>query len=87
MVGGGRGERFLKPGEQPGGFLTKDVRFVKVRIPVGNEPQSGGDKLTENYDAAQPKTPYSNAPLKEGLPDQVQLKQPIPLEYRAILQK
>jgi hypothetical protein len=84
-VGGSRGERFLKPGEQPGGFLTKDARFVKVRVPFGDAPQGEGDKLTENYDRAQPKTPYSNAPLKEAPPDQAQPKQPIPLEYRTIL--
>ena len=84
-VGGGRGERFTQPGEQPGGFLTKDARFVKVRIPMGNEPEGRGDTLTDNYNPAQPKTPYSNAPLKDALPDEVQLKQPIPLEYRAIL--
>ena len=84
-VGGSPGERFLKPGEQPGGFLTKDVRFVKVRIPFGNAPQGEGENLTENYDRTQPKTPYSNAPLKEAPPDQVQPKQPVPLEYRTIL--
>jgi len=86
-VGSGKGERFLKPGEQPGGFLTKDARFVKVRIPASTDPQGRGDTLTENYDRAQPKTPYSNAPLKDAPPDHAQLKQPIPLEYRAILQK
>ena len=84
-VGGSRGERFLKPGEQPSGFLTKDARFVKVRIPFGSAPPGEGENLTENYDRAQPKTPYSNAPLKEAPPDQAQPKQPIPLEYRTIL--
>lgn len=84
-VSGGPGERFLKPGEQPGGFLTKDARFVKVRIPLGNAPQGEGENLTENTDRTQPKTPYSNVPLKEAPPDQVQLKQPVPLEYRTIL--
>ena len=82
---GGRGDRFTKPGEQPGGFLTKDARFVKVRVPMGNEPQGKGDTLANNYDPAQPKTPYSNVPLKDIPPDEVQPKQPIPLEYRAIL--
>ena len=85
MVGGSPGERFLKPGEQPGGFLTKDARFVKVRIPFGNAPQGEGENLTENYDQTQPKTPYSNTPLKEAPPDQAQPKQPVPLEYRTIL--
>ena len=84
-VSGGRGERFTQPGEQPGGFLTKDARFVKVRIPMGNEPQGRGDTLVDNDDPAQPKTPYSNAPLKDAPPDAMQPKQPIPLEYRAIL--
>ncbi|MBM4254899.1 MAG: hypothetical protein FJ147_03275 [Deltaproteobacteria bacterium] len=82
---GGRGERFSQPGEQPGGFLTKDARFVKVRIPTGNEPQGKGDTLTDNDDAAQPKTPYSNAPLKDAPASEIQPKQPIPLEYRTIL--
>lgn len=84
-VGGSPGERFLKPGEQSGGFLTKDARFVKVRIPFGDAPQGEGENLTENHDRTQPKTPYSNAPLKEAPPDQVQAKQPVPLEYRTIL--
>mgnify|MGYP003394098045 CR=1 FL=1 len=84
-VGGSPGERFLKPGEQPGGFLTKDARFVKVRIPFGNPPQEEGENLTENTDRTQPKTPYSNTPLKEAPPDQAQPKQPVPLEYRTIL--
>lgn len=84
-VGGAPGERFLKPGEQPGGFLTKNARFVKVRIPFGTAPQEEGENLTENTDRTQPKTPYSNAPLKEASPDQAQVKQPVPLEYRTIL--
>lgn len=84
-VGGALGERFLKPGEQPGGFLTKNARFVKVRIPFGTAPQEEGENLTENTDRTQPKTPYSNAPLKEASPDQAQVKQPVPLEYRTIL--
>jgi hypothetical protein len=41
-VGGSPGERFLKPGEQPGGFLTKDARFVKVRIPLVVERKARG---------------------------------------------
>jgi hypothetical protein len=82
----GKGERVLKPGAQAGGgFLTKDARFVKVRVPVGQEAQAEDDGRTVNSQRAIPKTPYSNAPLKEGRPDQVHLKQPIPLEYRAIL--
>ena len=85
-IGGSPGERFLQPGEQPGGFLTKDARFVKVRIPVGEEAKGESDRRTENRGPAQPKVPYSNAPLKEGPPDQAQPKQPIPLEYRRILQ-
>ena len=85
-IGSSPGERFLQPGEQPGGFLTKDARFVKVRIPVGDETQADNDRRTENRGPALPKVPYSNAPLKEGPPDQAQPKQPIPLEYRKILQ-
>lgn len=86
-AGHGPGERFLRPGEQPGGFLTKDARFVKVRVPVGQEAQDDNGGRTDNPNTTVPKTPYSNAPLKEGPPDQAQPKQPIPLEYRDILQK
>ncbi|MGE0824118.1 MAG: hypothetical protein AB7G75_21090 [Candidatus Binatia bacterium] len=84
-LSGGRGERFSQPGEQPGGFLTTDARFVKVRVPRGTEPHGKGDILTENYAAAQPKTPYSNVPLKDAPSNQSQPQQPIPLEYRSIL--
>lgn len=85
-AGSAPGERFLQPGEQPGGFLTKDARFVKVRVPVGEESPGGDAQRIENRNRALPKTPYSNTPLKEGPPDQAQPKQPIPLEYREILQ-
>ncbi|MGH7963200.1 MAG: hypothetical protein ACRERD_15470, partial [Candidatus Binatia bacterium] len=79
---------FLRPGEQASGFLTKDARFVKVRVPVGQEAQQeDSGKRTDNPNTTVPRTPYSNAPLKEGPPDQAQPKQPIPLEYRNILQK
>jgi hypothetical protein len=84
--GGSSGERFLQPGEQPGGFLTKDAQFVKVRVPIGQDAP-GGDKRTERRGGSLPKTPYSNAPLKEGSPDQPTPTQPIPLEYRAILRQ
>lgn len=84
--GFGKGERALKPGEQPGsGFLTQEARFVKVRVPLGQDVPGGEDGRTEHAGRATPKTPYSNAPLKEGTPDQAQAKQPIPLEYRSIL--
>jgi hypothetical protein len=84
-VGGATGERFLRPGEQPGGFLTKDARFVKVRVPGGQET-AAGDKRTASHGRPTAKTPYSNTPLKAGTPDQPQPRQPVPLEYRAILQ-
>jgi len=52
----------------------------------GEEAQAEEDGRTANSQRTTPKTPYSNAPLKEGRPDdQTHLKQPIPLEYRAIL--
>lgn len=85
-IGQGKGERFLKSGDQPGGgFLTKDARFVKVRVPSHQEETAAGDTLTANTNRAVPKIPYSNAPLKEGPPNQRQEQQPIPLEYRKIL--
>jgi hypothetical protein len=85
-VGQGRGERFVKPGEQPGsGFLTQDAHFVKVRVPIGQDIQAKEGARTANNGRAAPKTPYSNAPLQESVPEQAQRRQPIPLEYRAIL--
>lgn len=85
-IGQGKGERFLKPGDKPGGgFLTKDARFVKVRVPVALEEQGKEETLKEHTNRPTPKTPYSNAPLKGGQLDQLQAKQPIPLEYRSIL--
>jgi hypothetical protein len=87
-IGQGRGERFLRPGDKPGeGFLTKDAQFVKVRVPVTQDEQGQGETLTANTGRITPKTPYSNAPLKEGPPDQPQVKQPIPFEYRSILEE
>jgi hypothetical protein len=85
-IGGSPGERYFQPGEQPGGFLTKDARYVKVRVPAGETTDAGGNKRVESQERATPKTPYSNVPLKEGPPDQTQSQQPIPLEYRALLQ-
>lgn len=85
-IGQGKGERFLKSGAQPGGgFLTKDARFVKVRVPSHQEETAAGDSLAASTNRVVPKIPYSNAPLKEGLPNQRHEKQPIPLEYRKIL--
>lgn len=85
-TGKGRGKRFLKPGDQPGGgFLTQDAQFVKIRVPIGQDVQATEGRRTINNGRAAPKTPYSNAPLKDSAPEQAQGKQPIPLEYRAIL--
>ena len=85
-VGKGKAERFSKPGEKPGGFLTKDARFVKVRVPAGYERQGeSSQRTTENYSQAKPKTPYSNAPLKKGPASTSEPSQLIPLEYRDIL--
>ena len=85
-VGKGKAERFSKPGEKPGGFLTKDARFVKVRVPQGYEEQGKAAQRTTNTSQAKPKTPYSNAPLKRRSTDTAKPSQLIPLEYRAILQ-
>jgi hypothetical protein len=87
-IGGNPGERYYRPGEGPAGFLTKDARFVKVRVPRGFAPQAESGRRVPNTQKTAPVIPYSNAPLPPaGLPGQAQLKQPIPLEYRAILQK
>ena len=85
--GQGKGERFYKPGERPGGFLTQTARYVKVRIPTGVEVEQDGRELTENTSPAVPTTPYSNTPLAERPPEKNAPQQRIPLEYRAILQK
>lgn len=84
--GQGKGERFYKPGEQPGGFLTQDTRYVKVRIPTGIKAEQDSQELTENTSPAVPTTPYSNAPLADRPPEKNAPQQRIPLEYRAILQ-
>ena len=84
--GQGKGERFYKPGEQPGGFLTQAARYVKVRIPTGIKAEQAGQELTENTSPAVPTTPYSNAPLADRPPEKNAPQQRIPLEYRGILQ-
>lgn len=84
--GQGKGERFYKKGKQPGGFLTKDARFVKVRIPTDLEADAGSKQQTENASQAVPSIPYSNAPLADRPEEKNAPQQPIPLEYRAILQ-
>ena len=80
-----KAQRFIQAGEKLGGFLTKDVRFVKVRVPVGDESQSDTEKRTPNTSPAQPTTPHSNAPLTDRPRDPTQASQPIPLEYRPLL--
>jgi len=87
-VGQGKGQRFSQPGEKAGGgFLTEAARFVKIRVPLGQETQGEGASYTENTSRTAPKTPYSNAPLKEGDPEQARAKQPVPLEYRSIFKE
>lgn len=83
--GQGTGERYYKPGEAPSGFTTKDVRYVKVRIPVAARTSGDGAELTDNPHQAVPATPYSNAPLADRPRDKDAPQQPIPYEYRAIL--
>ncbi len=84
--GQGKGERFYKPGEQPGGFLTQAAGYVKVRIPTGMKTDQDSQELTENTSPAVPTTPYSNAPLADRPPEKNAPQQRIPLEYRGILQ-
>ena len=47
--GQGKGERFYKPGRQPGGFLTQDAGYVKVRIPTGYQGGRGQPGIDEKY--------------------------------------
>ncbi len=83
--GQGPAPRFGRAGEKVGGFLTKDVRFVKVRVPAGDTGHSDTGERTANTSPAQPITPYSNAPLTDQAHDPTPAGQPIPLEYRPIL--
>ena len=83
--GQGEGERYYGPGERMGGFTTKDVGYVKVRIPASVSTGPGRPQLTDNPDPAVPVTPYSNAPLAEDPRNPDAPQQPIPYEYRAIL--
>ncbi len=84
--GQGKGGHFYKPGEQPGGFLTQEARYVKVRIPAGMKAEQDSRGLTEKTSPAVPTTPYSNAPLADHPPEKNAPQQRIPLEYRTILQ-
>lgn len=83
--GRGEGERYYEPGERTGGFTTRDVGYVKVRIPASVSTGPGRPQLTDNPDPAVPVTPYSNAPLAEDPRNPDAPQQPIPYEYRAIL--
>ena len=83
--GQGPAPRFGRAGEKVVGFLTKDVRFVKVRVPAGDTGHSDTQERTANTSPAQPITPYSNAPLTDQAHDPTPAGQPIPLEYRPIL--
>lgn len=83
--GQGDGERYYGPGERTDGFTTKDVGYVKVRIPASASPGPDRPQLTDNPDPAVPVTPYSNAPLAEDPQNPNTPQQPIPYEYRAIL--
>ena len=88
-TGSGQGPalRFGRAGEKVGGFLTKDARFVKVRVPAGDTGHSDTGERTANTSPARPITPYSNAPLADQTHDSTPAGQPIPLEYRPILEE
>ena len=83
--GQGEGERYYEPGERTGGFTTRDVGYVKVRIPASVSTGPGHPQRIDNPDSAVPVTPYSNAPLAEDPRNPDAPQQPIPYEYRAIL--
>ena len=80
-----QGKALVQAGEKSGGFLTKDMRFVKVRVPVGEADQSDTRQRTANTSPARPITPYSNAPLTDRQRGPTPARQPIPLEYRSLL--
>lgn len=65
--------------------MTKDVGYVKVRIPASAFTGPDRPQLTDNPDPAVPVTPYSNAPLAEDPQNPNAPQQPIPYEYRDIL--
>lgn len=81
----GDGERYYAPGERTDGFTTKDVGYVKVRIPASASTGPDRPQLADNPDPAVPVTPYSNAPLAEDPQNPNTPQQPIPYEYRDIL--
>lgn len=83
--GHGDGERYYAPGERTEGFVTKDVGYVKVRIPASASTGPDRPQLTDNPDPAVPVTPYSNMPLAENPQNPNTPQQPIPYEYRDIL--
>ena len=85
--GQGPAPRFGRAGEKVGGFLTRDARFVKVRVPAGDTGHSDTGERTPNASPARPITPYSNAPLTDQTRDSTPAGQPIPLEYRPILEE
>ncbi len=78
-------KRFYKKGEQPGGFLTKDIGYVTVRVPVDERDTPSSEDLLPNEDLAVPMTPYSNAPLKDDPSVEPLARQRVPLEYQDIL--
>jgi len=78
-------DRFLGPGEQ-GEKGVKGARFVTVQLPeeeaAGSPGQGGPGKRRE----LRPKVPVSNVPLRRpDSPDVPSEKQPLPLEYRALI--
>lgn len=83
--GQGDGERYYAPGERTDGFVTKDVGYVKVRIPASASTGPDRPQLVDNPDPAVPVTPYSNIPLAEDPQNPNTPQQPIPYEYRDIL--
>lgn len=83
--GQGDGERYYEPGERTDGFVTKDVGYVKVRIPASASTGPDRPQLTDNPDPVVPVTPYSNMPLAEDPQNPNAPQQPIPYEYRDIL--
>jgi hypothetical protein len=79
-------ERFYKTGEGPEGWRVENGRYVRVRVPEESEPK-GGTEIVQKPGDARPQTPYGNAPLPSaGAPGEVRESQPLPLEYRDVLQ-
>ncbi|MEA2625616.1 MAG: hypothetical protein QOD06_1661 [Candidatus Binatota bacterium] len=78
-------KRYYAPGEGPGGWIIKDGRYVRVRIPDERHAEEDLETVAKPGDV-NPETPYGNAALPSAGPvGEAHESQPLPLEYRDAL--